>query len=330
LAPEGSLRSGLGTEAALSSKRLLVGCAFALVLIPAALFGQDVIFKQDGGRLKGTIVKETKRSVKIKTLGGTLTVSRDEILRIEREGDVFRTFGSRKKKLKGRNFKGWYKLGAWAQEQELYAQAIDCFHEVIRIEPDHEEARWELGYRRSKKDKRWVTETEYFSEREFKQWEDRWVSGEDYTKLAAGLVKVDGHWVTKEAAPAARKRSTGKRSSGKAKAANPVVAKAKRQRARFPWAGKPLGGQVGLPKLSDDERDAQLAQGKAQGKWSVAHASKYYDFFSNGPAGDVRKLAKTMDRMCDEYSRIFKFEREITRPFPTISASSAASRWTMS
>ncbi len=302
----------------MSSKRRSLGwaCAIALALTPALLFAQDVIFKQDGTRLKGTILKETSKSVKIKTLGGTLKIPRNEILRIERDGDVFRTFNARKKKLKGRNFKGWYTLGTWAQEQELYPQAIDCFHEVIRIEPDHEEARWELGYRRSKKSGDWVTENQYYTERGYKRWEDRWVSDGDFSKLSNGLVKIDGHWVPKDSAQAAKPRKR-KPSAGKTKRGAPVVAKAPRRgRARFPWAGRPVGGQGGQAKLSAAERKAQLAQNKAQGSWSVAYSSKEYDFYSNGPEAEVRKLAKTMDRMFAEYKRIFKFDQDSTRPFP--------------
>jgi hypothetical protein len=303
----------------LSSKRRSLGwaCAIALALTPALLFAQDVIFKQDGTRLKGTIVKESSKSVKIKTLGGTLKVSRDEILRIERDGDVFRTFSARKRKLKGRNFKGWYALGTWAQDQELYPQAIDCFHEVIQIEPDHEEARWELGYRRSKTSGDWVTESDYFTERGYKRWEGRWVSAGDFSKLDGGLVKVDGHWVPKDSEQALKPRKR-KRSTGKAKRETPVAKKdARRGRARFPWAGQPIGGQqAGGAKLSDAERKAQLANNKTQGSWSVAYSSKEYDFYSNGPEPEVRKLAKTLDRMHAEYKRIFKFDQDSTRPFP--------------
>jgi hypothetical protein len=47
----------------------------AACLIPAALLAQDVIYKTDGGRLRGKILSEASRKVKIKTLGGTYVVA---------------------------------------------------------------------------------------------------------------------------------------------------------------------------------------------------------------------------------------------------------------
>lgn len=307
------------------SLALLSALVGLVVLVPVAGHAQDVIWKTDGGKLRGRIVSETRTSVVIETPGGRLTVKRNEISRIERDGDVFREFETRRGNLRSSDLRGWYDLGVWAQEQGLYPQAIDCFHEVLRIEPDHADARFELGYRRH--EGRWVTEGEYFEARGYKRWEDRWVTAEEHEKLEAGLVQVDGRWVTREsleAADAERARS-GARPEPKDERATASSggrdAGGERQRRNpgAPWAGggnRPLGGQVGGAPLSPDERAAMVAQQKQQGGWAIAHSSKYYDFYSNGPMEEVQQLARTMDLMCDEFKKVFHFEDEITRSFP--------------
>ena len=304
---------------------LLAALTATLVLGPITAGAQDVVFKTDGARLRGKIVGESNRTVTIETPGGRLVVRRSEIARIEREGDVFKEFEARRDKLSATDAAGWFGLGRWCQDQSLFPQAIDCFNEVVRIDWDHAEARWELGYR--KLDGRWVTEEEWYQARGYVQWEGRWVTPADRDNLAAGLVLEDGRWVpaaeleARERAREAAGRSAGsderaarrEREQGKA-----VPASAEPQRKQpNPYAGwRPLGGQVGQPPLSPEEREKQLEQGKQAGGWKVGYSSKYYDFFSNGPLPEVKEWAAVLDLMCDEYKRIFKFEQEITRPFP--------------
>src|SRR5205823_11189338 len=63
------------------------------------------------------------------------------------------------------------------------------------------------------------------------------------------------------------------------------------------------------------ERKAQLEAAKQAGRWEIAYASEYYDFFSNGSLEDVKDLASRMDLVCEEYKRIFNFKTELGRPF---------------
>lgn len=308
--------------------------AFALclvgVLLPVVLLAQDVVTTTEGGRLRGKIVSETRKGIRIKTLGGTIFVPRDEVAKVEREGDVFRTFEARQAKLTEHDPDGWYRLGVWAQDQGLFPEAIDCFNQTIRIDPDHEDARWELQYR--KLNGRWVTEAEYYEAKGYVRWRDRWVTQADYENLEAGLVEVDGMWVSEETARALRagkerkpraSRDDGSDDERVARRDPPPASSGRPARPRRPspnpWrggGGQPLGGQVGGEPLTPEQRAAGLERGKQAGGWKVAYSSNYYDFFSNGPEGEVRTLARTMDLMCDEFKDVFKFEQEITRPFP--------------
>ncbi len=308
-------------------RRRAAGLALLLTTVAlAAMAGlagaQDVIWKNDGGKLRGRIIREGRAGVTIETPGGTYTVPHDQIARLEREADVFRELEDRRAKLRASDLAGWLELGTWAQNQGLYPQAIDCFHEVLRIEPDHADARWELGYRRH--EGKWLTEGEYFEARGYVRWEDRWVSRDEHDKLEQGLVYRDGRWVQRGAgddqpavAPtpatpqAGAARPGGPTAGPGAPAAGPV-----RRTPPNPWGAGPLGGQVGLPPLSEAERAAQLERERTAGGWKVAFSSRYYDVYSNGPLEDVKTCARTMDLVCEEFKKIFQFTDEITRPFP--------------
>lgn len=297
---------------------LTVLAALLALVSFAPASAQDVIWKNDGGRLRGKIVSESRTSVVIDTPGGRITVRRSDIDRIEREGDVFRQFEQRRGQVKTGDLHAWFELGTWCQNQGLYPQAIDCFHEVLAIEPDHADARFELGYRRH--EGRWVTEGEYFEARGYKRYEDRWVTADEHEKLEQGLVQVDGRWVSRESLePAERERASrpaARDERGPAPAAGGGGGGDDRRPRNPGVAWRPLGGQVGLPPLTPEERAAQVAQQKQAGSWAIAHSSKYYDFYSNGPLEEVQQLARSMDLMCEEFKKVFQFEHEITRPFP--------------
>ena len=99
-----------------------------VVAAPFAALAKDVIYKVDGGKLKGEILRESRSSVTIKTLGGTVTVPRNEVARVEREGDLLRDYESRKAKAEKRpSAAGWFEFGTWCQRQGLYPEAIDAF-----------------------------------------------------------------------------------------------------------------------------------------------------------------------------------------------------------
>jgi len=305
----------------------------AVVGFPLGALAKDVIYKVDGGKLKGDILRESRSSVTIKTLGGTVTVPRNEIARVEHDGDLLKAYEAHKAKAEKRPSAGrWFAFGSWCQRQGLYPEAIDCFHATLALDPDHAEARWELGYRRLRGE--WVTTNEYFEAKGFVRYEGRWVTPGEKSNLESGLVEVDGEWVRaedveEESVAVVRKpkrsrersvpaSSSKPRSSGSTRSRDdekPAIDPAERWKPEN--GGAPLGGQEGAP-LSEEEREAQLEANKQQGGWAIAYSSKYYDFYSNGDLSEVKSWAATMDKMCEEYITIFKYEGELNRPFPIL------------
>lgn len=167
----------------------------ALLLLPVLAFAGDVVFKTDGSKLRGKIVAESARDITIETPGGKMVVPRAQISRIEREGDAAKEYETRKAKLSKTDAEGWYQLGKWCltQKGETAAKALECWNEVIRIAPDHEGARAELGHK--KHDGKWLTEDEWYASKGYVKHDGRWVTPDDKDKLAAGLVFVDGKWI---------------------------------------------------------------------------------------------------------------------------------------
>ena len=75
------------------------------------------------------------------------------------------------------DLEGHYQLAIWCKEKKLPTQADREFETVLKINPDHEDARKELGY--------------------VVKYEGKWMT-EDEAKIAQGYVKYKGMWFKKE------------------------------------------------------------------------------------------------------------------------------------
>ena len=285
-----------------------------LLLVPTMARAQDTVTKTDGAKLRGTVLLDTPEGVKIKTAGGVIMIPREEVAKVERQKDVWHELDERRvalEKDQTATAAQWLALARWCQERELWVPSIDCFHEVVKRNPDDADARFELGYR--KVDGKWIPESEYFSAKGYVQHEGRWVTPQEKEKLDQGLVKVGNEWLP----PAeAEKREPG--GSGAEPPNRPGGPAKKDAPAKGPISPFVVKHAAPPPDkaISADERKAALEAAQKAGGWACAHSSKHYDFLSNGPLDEVKKLAATMDQMCDEYRRIFAYKPEITRPFP--------------
>ena len=132
-----------------SNRTRLLGPALAAVLAVAAWCGSaalaDIIYLEDGGKIRGEIVKETDHEVVIKTsFGSTHVVPRDEIRSIEREGDPVRELDDRWKKLSPHDADGFAALGDWAKH--LPALAHDAARRSRMVEAGQRlvERHWQM------------------------------------------------------------------------------------------------------------------------------------------------------------------------------------------
>lgn len=185
------------------SPRLLVLLAAATAVAGLALAApfasaEDVVTKTDGAKLRGKVLSDTPEEVKIKTAGGVITIPRGEVSTVDRAKDVASELAAREGILdKKPSAQGWIDLAHWCEAHELWSAQANCLNRAIKLDPDNEAARTELGYRRLHG--KWVTETEWYNDQGYTQVDGRWVSPSEKEKLDQGLVKWgDDEWITKD------------------------------------------------------------------------------------------------------------------------------------
>lgn len=105
--------------------------------------------------------------------------------------------------------KALYEVAKWADENGLKTDSKRVARMVIKLDPEHADARAMLGYQ--KYEGKWLTQREIDREKAkkeeadkekqgLKKWKNEWVPKEDYDKLEKGLVAVtvngEKKWVT--------------------------------------------------------------------------------------------------------------------------------------
>ncbi len=172
---------------------LVVGLVLAATPVRA-----DIIVTTSGGRIVGKIVKETETEIQVKTdKGPIITLNRDEIDSITKEKPED-TFARMQKGVKGDDVKGLMALAQWARDNKLPKEAAETLERVIKYEPDHAEARVQLGYERVAG--KWVKGDELQKAKGLVEYHGKWITPEDKSLFEAGYVKRGDRWVTKEEA----------------------------------------------------------------------------------------------------------------------------------
>src|SRR3990170_907170 len=135
----------------------------------------DVVHLTTGGKVEGKVT-DLGSELKVEGPIATATISKDRVVSIERKETSYEAYLNKLSELKADDLEGHYQLALWCKDKNLGTQARKEFEAVIRIDPDHENARKELGY--VKYDGKWMTE--------------------DEAKMAQGYVKYKGAWFKKE------------------------------------------------------------------------------------------------------------------------------------
>jgi hypothetical protein len=102
------------------------------------------------------------------------------------------------KGVKADDVKGLMALAQWARDNKLPKQADETLERVIKLEPDHAEARIALGFERVAG--KWVKGDELQKAKGLVEYQGKWVTPEDKALFEAGYVKRGDRWVTKEEA----------------------------------------------------------------------------------------------------------------------------------
>ncbi|MCZ6688164.1 MAG: hypothetical protein O7H41_00970 [Planctomycetota bacterium] len=117
-----------------------------LVIALPAIAQADRIKLKNGEIIEGKITLETSGSIYIRTAIGTRAVKLEDVLEIEKEKSPRELYKEKASAIAKGDANGHYELGLWCKEKGLEKQARSQYRSAVRLVPDHEGARGELGY----------------------------------------------------------------------------------------------------------------------------------------------------------------------------------------
>jgi len=113
----------------------------------------DILHLSDGGRVDGDILSQTNDEYRVKTIYGTVTVSKSRVERVENAASAFQRYAEQKAKAADTPA-GQTELGKWCDETGLRSDAKTHYRRAIELDADYEPARAALGQQNV--DGRWV------------------------------------------------------------------------------------------------------------------------------------------------------------------------------
>ncbi|MEN8150359.1 MAG: hypothetical protein ABFS86_11090 [Planctomycetota bacterium] len=131
-----------------------------LVLLLAGVAAADTLYLKNGRKFDGRVVSETATKVVFEIRGiGSQTFSKEDVDRIEKGASIFDEYDERIAKTDAEDPAAQFALGKWCMENGLRKEGRKAFKTVIKLTPDHKEARTALGYIRG--DGRWMTTKDF-------------------------------------------------------------------------------------------------------------------------------------------------------------------------
>jgi hypothetical protein len=184
----------------------LLAVTVLIVLFIGSAFG-DVIHFKDGRKIEGEIVSQDAKTVTIKTKYGTKSFPLSDIDSIETKKTKDQEYQEQLKKTNPKDADAVMALIVWCNDNGMESASRKHLREIIRLDPNHKEAREMLGY--VMHEGKWVTpkEMEAIKKKEeiekmkadgLVEYKGEWLPAEDVEKLKEGLIKYNDEWVTKQ------------------------------------------------------------------------------------------------------------------------------------
>jgi len=137
--------------------RVILASFFLSVLAGEALRA-DIVHLTNGGTLEGDVTYQDDRVV-VTTKFGSVTVPREQVLRVEHVASPEERYQEKAKALGPDDAEGHYQLALWCQQQErLEEEAVKEAEAALAADPDHAGAHELLGHVRFRG--RWLTRAE--------------------------------------------------------------------------------------------------------------------------------------------------------------------------
>jgi hypothetical protein len=145
--------------------------ALMMLAVGTASASADEVVLRNGSSFSGAVREDGDR-VTIEMDSGTITFKKVDVRSVTRGDDVVKTFDERAAKASGS--KELVDVALWGRDHGLKNRSDDLLERVLRVDPDQPDARRILGYERVN---------------------GLWLRGDDL-KIAQGLVKLDGKWMS--------------------------------------------------------------------------------------------------------------------------------------
>ena len=149
--------------------------AITFVLLWCSAFVHaDVLELSHGGRVEGEIVNLDRAEDEpyvIRTQFGLITVSHDDVARVRVPSEEQKKYNFWLDKMPATADGNW-KMAEWCQQNGLSDERELHLREVIRLDPEHGDARQALGYVR--RDGEWATRNDIMQQRGFIRHRGRW------------------------------------------------------------------------------------------------------------------------------------------------------------
>lgn len=172
--------------------RIRLGAALVSLLFLSAPSFADTVYLANGRAFEGVIAEVTDSEVKIRMPGGSLSLPRSHVLRVESSDSDFAEYLRRKEKLRrgGAKAADWLALARWAKEHGIAHGAREAALTAAEAEPGLEGLAPFMrayAYVLDEQLDRWVPYSDYMRRRGFVQSNGQWITRDEY----AARVRAD-------------------------------------------------------------------------------------------------------------------------------------------
>lgn len=165
-------------------RRLLFSLLSFMVAVPVVA---DDVYLINGRKFEGVIAETTDSQVRIQMQGGSLSLPRSQVLRVETGDSSLAEYLRRKEALKktpGARATDWLELARWAQSKQLEQATREAALATAMLDPKLDGLGPILrgyGYVFDDQIDRWIPYAESMRRRGFVQANGQWITREEYT-----------------------------------------------------------------------------------------------------------------------------------------------------
>lgn len=154
-----------------------------------ALLVADEVFLHGGAKFTGRVVEQTETMITVNIGDGIVGLPMSRVERVVKGRSPLDDYEERAGRLEPNDVDAWRKLGRWASQQGLSAQAREAYQNVMAAAPADAEARQALGY--VLHDGRWLTKEESYRARGYVKHEGEWMTPSEAQTAQANAAAED-------------------------------------------------------------------------------------------------------------------------------------------